>query len=439
LERIANLEKAGGADVKTYPSYKDSDIEWLGEIPEHWNVKRFKSLCKLKNKEGQGDNYQKKVALENIESWTGRFIETDSEYEGTGTPFDPENVLFGKLRPYLAKVWLSSFSGLAIGDIYVFESNSESSPKFIFYRLLSKTFIDVIDGSSFGAKMPRADWDTIQNLPVPSPSMEEQQAIASFLDQKTAKIDNLVSIKKQQIELLKEERTGIINQAVTKGLNPKAKMKDSGIEWLGEIPEHWEMRKVSRSFSLIGSGTTPKSDEISYYENGDINWIITGDLNDGLLLESSRKVTSKALEDYSTLKIYPRGTLLIAMYGATIGKVSIIEIEGCTNQACCALYGGDLILNKFAYYWFIANKPNVISLGYGGGQPNISQDLIRNLKISTPPVSEQHTILDYLDSQTTKIDKSISDAEKQIDFLKEYRTALISEAVTGKIDVRDSR
>ena len=199
------------------------------------------------------------------------------------------------------------------------------------------------------------------------------------------------------------------------------------------------MRKVSRSFSLIGSGTTPKSDEISYYENGDINWIITGDLNDGLLLESSRKVTSKALEDYSTLKIYPRGTLLIAMYGATIGKVSIIEIEGCTNQACCALYGGDLILNKFAYYWFIANKPNVISLGYGGGQPNISQDLIRNLKISTPPVSEQHTILDYLDSQTTKIDKSISDAEKQIDFLKEYRTALISEAVTGKIDVRESR
>lgn len=228
----------------------------------------------------------------------------------------------------------------------------------------------------------------------------------------------------------------------TESMKPYPAYKDSGIEWIGEIPEGWDMRKVSRSFALIGSGTTPKSTDNQYYQNGDINWIITGDLNDGLLDISSKKITSKALEDYSTLKIYPKDTLIVAMYGATIGKICLTNFEACTNQACCALSRSPYILNKFTFYWFIANKHNIINMSYGGGQPNISQDIIRSLKISTPTLAEQHVIVNFLNNQTAKIDTLIKNKQKQIELLKEERTAIINQAVTKGLNpdvpMRDS-
>lgn len=228
----------------------------------------------------------------------------------------------------------------------------------------------------------------------------------------------------------------------TESMKPYPAYKDSGIEWIGEIPEGWDMRKVSRSFALIGSGTTPKSNEDQYYQNGDISWIITGDLNDGLLNDSSKKITPKALEDHSTLKIYPKDTLIVAMYGATIGKICMTNFEACTNQACCALSESPYLFNRFTFYWFIANKHNIINMSYGGGQPNISQEIIRSLKITTPSLVEQHSIIIFLDNQTAKIDTLIENKQKQIELLKEERTAIINQAVTKGLNpdvpMRDS-
>ena len=228
----------------------------------------------------------------------------------------------------------------------------------------------------------------------------------------------------------------------TESMKPYPAYKDSGIEWIGEIPEHWDMRKVSRSFALIGSGTTPKSNDDQYYQNGDISWIITGDLNDGLLNDSSKKITPKALEDHSTLKIYPKDTIIVAMYGATIGKICITNFEACTNQACCALSESPYLLNRFTFYWFIANKHNIINMSYGGGQPNISQEIVRSLKITTPSLAEQHIIITFLDNQTAKIDTLIENKQKQIELLKEERTAIINQAVTKGLNpdvpMRDS-
>ena len=149
--------------------------------------------------------------------------------------------------------------------------------------------------------------------------------------------------------------------------------KDSGVEWLREIPEHWEIMKTTHVFNKIGSGTTPTSTDTKYYD-GEINWLQTGDLTDNIISETSKKITYKALKDFSTLKIYPKNSLVIAMYGATIGKAGILDIETATNQACCVLSNAKQILEKYAFYWFLASKNNIISMGYGGGQPNISQD-----------------------------------------------------------------
>jgi type I restriction enzyme S subunit len=198
-------------------------------------------------------------------------------------------------------------------------------------------------------------------------------------------------------------------------------MKETGIDWMPEVPEHWEMRKIRRIFDGMSSGTTPESGNMKYYENGQTNWINTGDLNDGLLTYCKYKVTKRALEDYPTLKIYPIGTILVAMYGATIGKVSLMEIEGCTNQACCALYDSKIYIKEFSLFSLLAAKDALIRESYGGGQPNISQDVIKRFKLPVPPSEEQKQIVEHIISETKTLDIAISKAEREIELIKEYR------------------
>ena len=205
-------------------------------------------------------------------------------------------------------------------------------------------------------------------------------------------------------------------------------MKDSGVEWIGKIPKEWINNKISREFEIIGSGSTPLSSNLEYY-NGDINWLLTGDLTDGYIYQTSKKITQKALKDYSTLNIYPEESLIIAMYGATIGKTGLTKIKTTTNQACCVLANPKNLNIKFAHYWFIANKNEIVNLGRGGGQPNISQDLIKSLKFSNPLKSEQDNIVKFL------FDSIISKKEALIEKLEEAKKSLISEVVTGKVKV----
>ena len=212
------------------------------------------------------------------------------------------------------------------------------------------------------------------------------------------------------------------------------KYKDSGVEWIGEVPEHWEAMKVTWIYQLIGSGTTPKTDKEYYYcENGEY-WLQTGDLNDGIIRNTSKQITKECVKELN-FKIYPKGSLVVAMYGATIGKVGLLNIETTTNQACCVLAKSSIMLSKFSYFVFIAAKQSLILKSSGGGQPNISQDKIRNHYLPVPSIDEQCNIVEYLDSKTSTIDSQISITHKRIDLLKELKSSLITNVVTGKIKV----
>ncbi|MDD2995759.1 MAG: restriction endonuclease subunit S [Paludibacter sp.] len=213
--------------------------------------------------------------------------------------------------------------------------------------------------------------------------------------------------------------------------------KPSGVEWLGEVPLDWELWKVSRLYKKIGSGTTPKAGNPEFYENGTIPWVNTGDLNDGYISDCSNYITQKAFDEHSALKINDAGTLLVAMYGATIGKIAITKFAACTNQACCSLAESKLIDTKFAFYWFIANKENVVNLSYGGGQPNISQDIIRGLKIPICKIEDQHSIVRFLDYKTAQIDSFITNRQKQIELLKEQRSSIIDKAILHGLNRTD--
>lgn len=218
--------------------------------------------------------------------------------------------------------------------------------------------------------------------------------------------------------------------------------KDSGVEWIGEVPSHWEVMKTSLAFHGIGSGTTPSTSKKEFYDDNDgYYWLQTGDLNDGLINDTSKKITKLAISQCN-LKFYPIDSIVIAMYGATIGKVGILGIKTATNQACCVLPANKNMNSKFAFYEFLACKPALLVSAIGGGQPNISQDVIRKQKIAIPPLLEQNIIATYLDNKCSEIDNVISAQQKRIALLQELKQSVITHAVTKglnpNVEMKDS-
>ncbi len=210
--------------------------------------------------------------------------------------------------------------------------------------------------------------------------------------------------------------------------------KDSGVEWLGAVPTGWDVWKLAQAFSVVGSGTTPRSENRAYYDDGDIAWLNTGDLNDGELLDCENRVTSIALAENTALRIFPAGSLVIAMYGATIGKLGVLRFSATVNQACCVFGGDSPISCAFMFYSFLGFRPQILSLATGGGQLNISQEILRNLRVPCPSDVEQTTIATFLDHETAKIDALITEQQHLIALLKEKRQAVISHAVTKGLD-----
>ena len=192
---------------------KDSGIEWLGEVPEHWDVRRLKNNLQLLSE--KTDRRENAIGLENVESWSGRFIQTETTFEGDGVAFEHGDILFGKLRPYLAKAYLAETAGEAVGDFHVMRPTTNTVGRFAQYQILNREFIAIIDSSTFGAKMPRVSWDFMGSIVLATPPIPEQQTIATFLGNETTKLDTLTTEAQRAIELLKERRTALISAAVT--------------------------------------------------------------------------------------------------------------------------------------------------------------------------------------------------------------------------------
>jgi type I restriction enzyme S subunit len=425
--------------MKPYPAYKDSGIEWIGDIPQPWEMVKLKYWVTLVNEKTQnGNDSAAKIALENIEGFTGRLLGYGS-FEGVGNKFEAGDVLFNKLRPYLCKAVIAPDDGLSVGELLVLRPEKHTHNRFLLYRLLSKDFIAVVDGSTYGAKMPRASWEFIGDLKIPFPSLPEQRAIADYLDRKTQQIDTLIAKKQRQIKLLKEQRTALINQAVTKGLNPAAPMKDSGIEWLGEVPEHWEMVKLSYVANVF-NGTTPSRSRLDYWQDGTIPWLSSGKVNDYVVETPSELITQIALQETS-LSMVPRGSVIMGMIGQgkTRGMSAFLDIEACINQNLAAIVPNEKLYGKYLHHFLVTAYEPIREDGRGANQEALNCQIVAAFRIPLPPKNEQIEIADYLERKIAQIDVSIGKADKAIELLQEYRITLISEAVTGKIDVRGGR
>ena len=279
----------------------------------------------------------------------------------------------------------------------------------------------------------------IGSIPCPLPPLAEQAAIAEFLDGATGRIDALVDKKKRLVALLREKRTAMISRAVTQGLDPTAKRKPSAVEWLGDIPEHWEVKQVRRIASRVQTGNTPPTSEERYYEDGTVLWFGPSSFDERIILERPVKLINKIAVEDGSARLFKAGTVMIVGIGATIGKVSSIGSDAsCNQQITGVTFKEGLAHSVFITYQMKQLEGTIRAIAPSATLAIFDQNKISGLWLAIPPLSEQQAIADYLDKETGKIDALIAKVEAAIDKLNEYRTAIISAAVTGKIDVREN-
>lgn len=295
-------------------------------------------------------------------------------------------------------------------------------------------WLTTVDAAQFAkpGPVPSMDDSAVLNLRVPVVSLQKQRAISDYLDTETNRIDTLITKKRRMIQLL-EERVRIIALGLLTG-EGVAKRWSVGPYWLGSVPRTWKPYKVAWA-KKTASGTTPESGNPVYYDSEGVPWITTSELREITIVDSDKRVTSAAFKDYSTLKVFPAGTILVAMYGATVGRLGILGIPAATNQACCAVYGNGTLDQQFLYWWLWANRGPLVSMAYGSGQPNISQELIRGLRIPAPDLEEQRQIADRIEREVAGTEHATSRLNRLIDLLAERRQALITSAVTGELAV----
>lgn len=402
---------------------KKSHIDWCPVIPDHWEEKRIKDIAFLQSgnsitamdiaEEGKYPVY----GGNGLRGYTNNYT-NDGDYVLIGR----QGALCGNINYAYGKFYATEHA------VVVYTKNEE-----ITYWLGETLKAANLNRLSMTAAQPGLAVSTLNIQFIPYPPRKERIRIANYLAEKCTEIDTQVSLLTSKRDAYLRLKKSIINHAVTHGLNPNVKMKDSGIEWIGEVPKHWEVKRM-KELSAIGSGTTPKSGEDKYYENSIHPWLNTSDVQDCVINEAKFSITDKALNDYSVLKYYPIGTILIAMYGGgTIGNVALMNISATINQACCAIVSNEkLLLPKYLFCYLKCHKKKIISLGFGGTQVNLSQAIIAQLPVVLPPLPEQRAIATYLDDKCAKIDTIVSNLDKQISRYADLKRSLIDEVITGK-------
>ncbi len=400
--------------------------------------KRLKHVVSLRQLRIDGGNDDRPyIGLENIESRTGRLLNATAADDGTATTvvypaslsnvFEPGDVLFGKLRPYLAKAWVADFSGQSSTEFLVMRP-VEVEPRFLMYICLWSEFVDTVNASTFGSKMPRAEWDSIGNVSVPLPDRTKQRAIATYLDRETERLDALLAEKKRLLSLLKEKRQALITRAVTRGLNPDASFRDSGIGWLGEIPEHWDTERARWLFRERDQRSATGCEEL-----------LTVSHLTGVTPRSEKEVNMFEAETTEGYKICLRGDLVINTLWAWMGAMGVAFVDGIVSPAY-NVYAptkelDPTYIDALVRLRVFAQEVTRYSMGVWSSRLRLYPDGFFAVNLPVPPVGEQQEIVRYLQREGDGIDTLKESVTLAHALIVERRSALIAGAVTGQIEV----
>lgn len=436
-----------------YPEYKNSGVEWLGDVPRHWEVLRLKHTCEVfpSNVDKHARDEEPPVRLCNYtdvyynERITADmpFMEATASEEqiarftlkggDTIVTKDSETADDIAIAAYVPEDLPGVVCGYHLSMVRPRGSTCGAFVKRLFDSAYAKAKFEV---TANGLTRVGLGQYALDNVELPFPPQDEQQAIASFLDRETAKIDVLVAEQEKLITLLKEKRQVVISHAVTKGLDPTVPMKDSGVEWLGEVPVHWEAITLRRCVAAIQTGGTPSSDAFSDGLDDGSLWYTPGDFGNALRLSTSaRRVVYQAVAA-EEVKVFPAGSVLIVSIGATLGKVGFAQEPSSANQQINAVIPSARVDGYFLA-WSLSVKVDAMRFLSNASTIGImNQEKTKEIWIAVPPRQEQHVISDFLDQETSRIDALTCEAQSVIALLQERRAALISAAVTGQIDVR---
>lgn len=413
-----------------YPKYKDSGVEWLGQVPEHWEVCALKRIVRMQSgesitAEGIQESGEYPVFGGNgLRGYTSVFT-----HDGHFVLVGRQGALCGNINYGCGKFWASEHAVVA------------SPVKHIETVWLGEMMRAMnLNQYSVSAAQPGLSVDLVSRLATVLPPLPDQTAIATFLDRETAKIDGLVAEQRRLIELLKEKRQAAISHAVTKGLNPHAPMKPSGIEWIGDVPAHWEVMHLRR---LVKTGTT-----ITYgivqagpdIEDG-IPYIRTSDMAGDALPETGYLRTTPEIDaSYARSKVSPND--LVVAIRASLGKGLLVPsfLDGANlTQGTARICPGGSLMPRFLLWSFNSHycQTSIRVVAKGTTFLEITLDALRRVPLAVPPLAEQTAIVSHLDQEVTKLDTLTAEAQRAIELLQERRTALISAAVTGQIDVRN--
>lgn len=432
---------------KQYPSYKNSGVEWLGDVPEHWQIVRTKDIF----------NHRKEEALEDDEIVTAfrdgqvtlrknRRTDgfTNSIKEHGYQHINNGDLVIHEMDAFAGAIGVSDSSGKSTPVYTVcYAKNENINHHFYshFFRTMAKTgFINSL-AKGIRVRSTEFRWNESRNVYLAEPPKADQEKIVSFLDTETARIDNLIAKQEKLIELLEEQRKSIISHAVTKGLNPNVPMKDSGVEWLGDVPEHW---MTPSSKHLLEIPITDGPHETPNFVDDGVPFISAEAISKGKIdFDKKRGYITSELNAIYSKKYSPKiDDIYMVKSGATTGKVAMVETtEEFNIWSPLAVFrcNKNKVLPKFLLAVFNSSHfydALVLNWSYGT-QQNIGMGVLSNIEIPCPSLKEQAEIIQHLDAQNTKFDKLISTQSQLIEKLKEYRSTIISHAVTGKIDVRE--
>ena len=439
--------------MKKYEEYKDSGIKWLGKIPCHWDVIPLKFNLSLKGRIGwnglKSDEFKEKsyaylVTGQDFDraeiDWTKCYQIDKDRYDedpfiqlSNGDLLVTKDGTIGKV----AKVSnLDKPACLNSGIFVVKQIKNAYIQDFLYWTFVSNQLLDFNNFNSTGSTIQHLYQNVFENMPLVRPSIPEQEKIASYLNYKVGQIDNVISEKEYMLEDLNSYRSAFISETVTRGLNKNVSMKDSGIEWIGMIPTNWTVNKL-KYFADVQTGNTPSTSETKYWSNPTENWYTPSDFNDGdiNLKPSSRMLSLNAFQE-KACRVFNPDTVFVVGIGATLGKVGIANSRCSANQQINAVIFKDNVYPLYGAYYLYSIREIMKASANAATLPIMNQSTTKDILFVCPPYEDQISIVKTIDDKVSLIAESISNIQSEIIDLKSYKSSIIAEAVTGKIDLR---
>lgn len=416
---------------------KDSGIPWIGQIPQHWGTRRIKFLFKERSEKGFPDEpvlcATQKYGVIPQSIYENRVVAVNKGLEGLKLVKEGDFVI--SLRSFQGGIEYAHYQGIISAAYTVLIPSDEVNPNYIKHLFKSHSFIELLQTCVTGIREGQnINYDLLRTNDIPLPPLPEQEAIADFLDEKCREVDTMVDIQVQFIEQLKAYKQSLIAETVTHGLNPTAPRKDSHIDWIGLIPQHWEVCRLKEVIQLR-TGTTPKNYQNHNEEDTLVNWYTPSDVCDegNVIQEAERKLASRVIQE-ENIDLYPKGTIIFVGIGASAGKVGFAVKEGYSNQQITALIP-KVGIGKYWYYFLIACRKYIRDNAFYTTLPIINNGYLSQTSLLYPPLPEQEAIADFLDRKCSEIDQIIALKQQKINALHEYKKSIIYEYVTGKRNI----